>query len=129
MKTIIILSVLIISYGTYAKSSKDDNKLDSIIEDGWKFSLKQSPQRAHFFSKNAPADILNDVSERHLNETAAGYQDILNKLSKIKRNKLSSENKINYDMYQGVLASLVADIEFKEYQFPINHQSKDQQHH
>ena len=119
MKTIIILTALIISYGTCAKSSKEDNKLDSLIEDGWNFSLKQSPQRAHFFNKNAPADILNDVSERHHNETAAGYQDLLNKLSKIKRNKLSSENKINYDMYQGVLAGLVADIEFKEYQFPI----------
>lgn len=114
--SIIIFSTLIISFGSYAKG---DNKLDSIIENGWNFSLKQSPQRAHIYSKDAPADILNTVSEKHYDKTAVGYKDLLNELNKIKRNELSQENKINYDMYRDILANRVADIKFKEYQFPI----------
>jgi uncharacterized protein (DUF885 family) len=119
MKYIVIFVVFALSTSLYAKPSKDDKRLQNLLKEGWEYSLSRSPQSASYFGDKESAGQLNNVSAAYKNETARGLQKILDKLKKIKRNKLSLENQINYDMSSDMISGLIADINFKEFQFPI----------
>ena len=116
----IIFTIVLITFSSQAKPSKHDKKLQSLLKEGWDYSLSRSPQTASRFGKTETKNLLNDVSANYKLQTAQGYQKILNKMDKIKYKKLSSENKINFNMFKDILAGKIADIEFKEYQMPIN---------
>ena len=120
MKTLMILSFLLMAIIHPAQSSKYDRKMQSLLDEGWDYSLSRSPQRANYFDKTKKSQLLDDVSAKYSQETAIGLQNLLDKLSKIKPEKLSKQHKINYDMYHSQLSEQIADIGFKEYQLPIN---------
>lgn len=120
MKFLFLLTIIVISTSLQAKPNEQDLKLDSLLKESWEYSLSRSPQSASYFGEKEQAGVLNNVSAKYEKETAKGYQKLLSKLRKIKRNKLSVENKINYDMSKERLSGSIADINFKEFQMPIN---------
>lgn len=120
MKAIqIFIIILLTSFGLHAKSKSQDNKLEVLLEQGWTYALSRSPQTASYFGDKDKAGLLDNVSGQYQQQTRVGLQVLLDKLHKIKREKLSVDNKINYDMYEDKLSESIADIGFKEYQIPI----------
>jgi uncharacterized protein (DUF885 family) len=120
MKNIISLFALLILNIQTVQSSEHDEKMQSLLDEGWDYSLSRSPQRANYFDKTKKSQRLDDVSAKYIQETAIGLQTLLDKLSKINPEKLSKQHRINYDMYQNQLSEQIADIAFKEFQLPIN---------
>jgi uncharacterized protein (DUF885 family) len=118
----LITFIIAFTLSTYlqAKQSKQDKKLESFLKEGWEYALSRSPQSASYFGKENLSDKLDNVSKEYQKETAEGYQKLLAKLLKINRNKLSVENKINYDMSKENLSGVIADINYNEFQMPIN---------
>jgi uncharacterized protein (DUF885 family) len=120
MKTIIVLAVaLLVSTGVAAKPSKNDKKLEKFLNEAWNYSLSRSPQAASYFGNNDSANQLDNESAEYKYATAEGLQTLLNQLETINREKLTTENKINFDMSKDMLSGQIADIKFNEFQFPI----------
>jgi len=114
-----MLTLFVLAFNLQAKSSKQDKKLESFLKQSWEYSLSRSPQSANYFGQKDQAGLLNNVSAEYKYETAQGYQILLDELNKIKRNKLSVENKINYDMSKDMISGYIADTNFNEFQIPI----------
>ncbi|MCF6288251.1 MAG: DUF885 domain-containing protein [Proteobacteria bacterium] len=127
-----LIFLLFITLGLQAKSTKYDIKLESLLTQWWEYSLSRSPQRASSVGEMArgktdaktdakigQSSQLDDVSGEYQLQTAKGLHKLLNQIKEIQRNKLSVENKINYDMAKDMLGGRIADIHFNEYQFPI----------
>ncbi len=120
MKTLLLcLSLISFACDLQAKPSKHDKKLEALLEEAWEYSLSRSPQSASYFGDKDQAGQLDDVSSAYQIQTAKGLQKILTKINEINRNKLSSDNKINFDMSKDMIAGRIADIHFNEYQIPI----------
>ncbi len=120
MKSLFLVLTLLFTVQTLAaKDSKHDKQLKALLDEGWKYRLSRSPQSASYFGDKSTPDKLNDVSSTYKNQTAKGWQKLLKKLQKISRKKLSTENRINYDMFNAQLINRIADHSFKEYQMPI----------
>ena len=51
------------------------------------------------------------------------WQDVLHKLDHVPRSQLSSEEQINYDVYQPEIEDFVADQKFRDYEMPANSDS------
>ena len=96
MKPLILLISLIASIHLQAKPNKHDKTLDAFLTESWEYSLSRSPQSASYYGDKEQAGQLDNVSADHKIETAVGYQKLLDKLNKINRDKLSTENKINF---------------------------------
>jgi len=119
-KILLFLSLLAITYVLQANPSKNDKKLEALLEQGWEYSLSRSPQSASYFGNKDKAGMLDDVSSEYQKQTARGLQKLLDKINKIDRTKLSVDNKINLDMSKDMIAGNIADIQFTEYQLPLN---------
>src|SRR5581483_5458655 len=51
------------------------------------------------------------------------WQEVMQELNAIPRDKLSAENRVNYDVYKPQIANLIADQQFREYEMPANSDS------
>lgn len=61
-----------------------------------------------------------DISPAAQNREADFYKKLLSKLEKINAEKLSTSDKISYDLFKYILEDRVARIEFEDYLLPIN---------
>ena len=95
-----------------AGNTRYDKKMLNFLESGW-----QEIQDLSYENKDGE---LTPASEAYILQVKAKLEELQKGLHKIKRSKLSSEQQINYDMFTQKLHDEIADIDFKEYQMPIN---------
>jgi uncharacterized protein (DUF885 family) len=106
----VLASILIFSaFLQNAKAeTKEDEKLDSLLEVEWEYGLKQNPIFATLLGDLRYNDQLPDVSIEAVKKDRTHDIEVLKKLEAIDRSKLSESNQLNYDLY---LLNTKQDIE------------------
>ena len=115
---IIILPYLILSCNL--SSTRQDEKLKTYFENQWEQNLENYPEYATYLGDNRYNDRLTDTSLDAVANRQYQTQASLDKLSKIDRNKLSTEYKLYYDLYLDKLKQSIEGQQYKGHLKPIN---------
>ena len=115
---IIILPYLILSCNL--SSTRQDEKLKTYFENQWEQNLENYPEYATYLGDNRYNDRLTDTSLDAVTNRQNQTQTSLDKLSKIDRNKLSTEYKLYYDLYLDKLKQSIEGHQYKGHLKPIN---------
>jgi len=103
--------------------SGPSEQLAKLFADSWEFSLVEDPLFAtnfgdHRFDDRLPRETLADQARR-----AAANRAFLTRLLAIPRDKLSVEDKLNYDIFARLKRDAIAEFEFQTHLMPITNRS------
>lgn len=103
-------------------SGDSDSELLSLFSDYDEYNKRTYPEGATYEGDHRYDDQLSDNSE----EAVFAYYDtlsvFLNRLNKIEYTSLSTENKLNFDLFKSSLEDNLADEKFKGYFMPLGQQ-------
>ncbi|WP_395376281.1 DUF885 domain-containing protein [Marinicella sp. W31] len=117
-----LLFIVLFVFGADS-SANNTEKLHQLFSDAWNYQLSVNPDLALALGDSQAASKLYDVSSKAYKKQAKKITSFIKQLADIERQNLSFDDQISYDMFQQQLANILADIEFKEYQFAINSES------
>lgn len=120
MRPYLIIMALILSGTVQAKVSlKETKKFHALLDQIWNSQLELAPQSASYFGDSSKSGQLNNVSASWYKKQNKVIKEALQKLKKIKTQKLSNNDRINLQMQQTTLENILADNSFYEFQMPI----------
>ncbi len=94
-------------------------QLYALFDEEWAFRLKEEPLFATSAGQHEYDALLPSVSAADQTRRAEVWRGLLERLQKIDRAKLARADQINYDMFQSMLESKCARVDFKEYYIPF----------
>ena len=124
MKQLFFLTIMVIMTVSVKQSfsGDSDSELLSLFSDYDEFNKRTYPEGATYEGDHRYDDQLSDNSE----EAVFAYYDtlsvFLNRLNKIEYTSLSTENKLNFDLFKSSLEDNLADENFKGYFMPLGQQ-------
>ncbi|HMQ68520.1 MAG TPA: DUF885 domain-containing protein [Ignavibacteria bacterium] len=124
MKQLFFLTIMVIMTVSVKQSfsGDSDSELLSLFSDYDEFNKRTYPEGATYEGDHRYDDQLSDNSE----EAVFAYYDtlsvFLNRLNKIEYTSLSTENKLNFDLFKSSLEDNLADEKFKGYFMPLGQQ-------
>jgi len=106
-----------------------DQTFTAIYTAEWKWRMEQFPGLGREDDADAddnapPDDHLAHVDAASQAARLAYWDKVLKQLADIPRDKLSPEQRVNYDVYKPQIENLAADIRFKGYEMPLNSDSQ-----
>jgi len=109
--------------GQAAAAKGPSAQLAKLFADSWEFALTEDPLFAtsfgdHRFDDRLPRETLADQARR-----SAADKAFLARLVAIPRDKLSAEDKINYDIFARIKRDAIAEFEFQSYLMPLTNRS------
>ncbi len=121
-KLLITLTILmcLASLGFGKKQDSTSKQLNKLFEDDLEFSLRQDPLFATFYGDHRFDDKLPQVSLDDINQRAKQTTVFLERLNGIDRNKLSSGDKTNYDIFKRELENGIKWNQLHSYLMPIS---------
>ncbi len=96
-----------------------DTQLAALFDEEWDFRLGEYPLFASSVGDHSDDDRLTSMTLEDLARRNRFRLDLLDRLAAIDRARLSTEDRINYDMFERQLRDAVEDYEFKGYRIPI----------
>ncbi|HEX9943150.1 MAG TPA: DUF885 domain-containing protein [Thermoanaerobaculia bacterium] len=96
------------------------SRLHDLFKREWEFRLKEDPLLATSVGRHEYDDRLPSMTFADLERRAAATKAFLGELKAIDRSKLSSEDQVNYGIFQRQLENRLADFELGDYQMPFN---------
>ncbi|PCI63733.1 MAG: hypothetical protein COB38_13385, partial [Gammaproteobacteria bacterium] len=96
-----------------------DENLTELFEKEWQSRLKDNPVSANSYGDMSEPSALMDVSEKAYLTRLKSNRSVLAKLKAITYKNLTSENRINYDIFEKQISYNISQIEFKTYQLPF----------
>ncbi|MCA1591027.1 MAG: DUF885 domain-containing protein, partial [Acidobacteria bacterium] len=117
MKFLILL--LLIAWPAIAQNS-ESAKLKSLFDAEWQWSLANNPEFASFLGDKRYNDRWTDVSLEAIRSSNRRTVETLAKLKQIDRAKLSTAERVNYDLFQDRYETDVKEFETRLYLLPIN---------
>ena len=98
----------------------DAGRLHDLFDREWAFRVSENPLLAtsvgrHEYDDRLP--VIGSVDQRRRGETWRGF---LAELRRMDRAELSVGDRVNYDIFEQQLEVLVAEIEFRSYEIPLN---------
>ncbi|HMR39992.1 MAG TPA: DUF885 domain-containing protein [Ignavibacteria bacterium] len=124
MKQLFFLTIMVIMTVSVKQSfsGDSDSELLSLFSDYDEYNKRTYPEGATYEGDHRYDDQLSDNSE----EAVFAYYDtlsvFLNRLNKIEYTSLSTENKLNFDLFKSSLEDNLADEKFKGYFMPLGQQ-------
>ncbi|MDX1584586.1 MAG: DUF885 domain-containing protein, partial [Thermoanaerobaculia bacterium] len=97
--------------------------LHQIFDEEWELRLGENPLLATSVGVHAYDDRMPDVSAEAVRRSADRRREILDRLGKIDREKLSIQDRINYTIFRDQMRDFVAEWEYGAYQIPLNSDS------
>lgn len=98
----------------------DQERLLELFDDYWEYSLQSSP----VFATSQGDDRFNDrLSETGLDAMKQSYEkskEFLDRLHEVSRDKLSDENRINYDIFKNQIEGAIREYELNHHLLPLN---------
>ncbi|MCZ6708799.1 MAG: DUF885 domain-containing protein [Gammaproteobacteria bacterium] len=96
------------------------DRLHDLFDREWAFRVAEDPLLAtsvgrHEYNDRLP--VIGSVAQQRRGDTWRGF---LAELGRIDRAELSVRDKVNYDIFAQQLEVLVAEIEFRTYEIPLN---------
>ncbi len=102
--------------GQVTAMNDESKKLHALFKEDWEWGLEQSPEAATFLGDNRYNDRLTDLSPEAIERREAHEREMLARIQKIDRAKLSGQDLISYDLY---LADKKLNVEGQ--QFPLEY--------
>jgi uncharacterized protein (DUF885 family) len=96
--------------------NEESKKLHALFKEDWEWGLEQFPEAATFLGDNRYNDRLTDLSPEVIERRKAHEREMLARIEKIDRSKLSGQDLISYDLY---LADKKLNVEGQ--QFPTEY--------
>ena len=120
MKTWLKAIVVFVVFSPSLLQAGTTERFYKILDQEWQYRLKEDPLLAtqanvHDYNAQLPAMAQQDIDRRIVYK-----KELLAKLKKIKRNKLSKQDRINYDMFVREIQNHITAYQYKEYLIPIN---------
>ncbi|HKG22511.1 MAG TPA: DUF885 domain-containing protein, partial [Blastocatellia bacterium] len=118
LTTILMLATTLL--GQVASSGEVSTKLHTLFEEDWEWRLREFPEMATYNGDPRYNDRLTDRSPEAIERRKAHDREMLERISKIDRSKLSGQDLVSYDLY---LEDKKQDIEGHRFPFelmPVN---------
>jgi uncharacterized protein (DUF885 family) len=114
-----VMSLGAVAATTPAKSTPADVRFKAIYTEElkWRQSQKQENEED---DDNGVAASLPRIDAATQARRLAYWQGVMKKLDAIAPEKLSAEERINYQVYKAQIGAMVAEIAFREYEKPLN---------
>lgn len=112
------MTLLLLTFIT-AFAESESKQLHELLDEVAQVQIELNPQLAFWLGDKSQADKLNQVSAEHYALENTKLQPLLDKLSKIKVDKLDFQDQVSLQMQQAFLQEATADNTFKEYEMPI----------
>lgn len=119
-----LLFILLSTFSLFQAQAKDaTTEFNQVLDNIQETQKKHWPQTAAYYGDESKAGELNDVSAQHYRKVRADLALLKQALSAVNPDKLSFQEQISRQMQLDNLQQQIADIDFKEYQIPINSES------
>jgi uncharacterized protein (DUF885 family) len=106
-------------------STGQELPFDQFLEDSWHSLMRRDPELLTELGLSAvfgmADDRLNDISAAYQSETYVLYEQILETLYSYDRDSLTSEQRLNYDIYAYYLEDMRRGQPFINDNYPVNH--------
>jgi uncharacterized protein (DUF885 family) len=96
------------------------DQLHDLFDREWAFHVAEDPLAATSVGRHEFNDRLPEVGAVDQRRRAEVWRGFLAELEDIDRADLSAEDRVSYDIFGGRLERLVADVEFRTYEIPLN---------
>jgi uncharacterized protein (DUF885 family) len=80
-------------------SSDAGKKLHALFDEDWQWNLKEFPEGATLFGDNRYNDRLTDLSPEALDRRKAHEREMVDRIQKLDRTKLTGQDLISYDLF------------------------------
>lgn len=101
-------------------SPRDD--LWKLFDDYWQYRMKRSPERATYLGDHRFDDQLTDYSEKSCDDDRATFKRFAERLKTIPREKLTTDDQLNADLFQHTLDDFFLVDAYPEHLMPIKQQ-------
>jgi uncharacterized protein (DUF885 family) len=121
-----IIFVVVFSLLPQTDAQKNDaemKRLHSLFDAEWNYQLEQSPENASFLGDRRWNDKWTDLSIAAIEQRQKHRIEVLEKLAKINRAKLSTADQLNYDLFKKEYETAVEEFRYKTYLLPVSHQN------
>jgi uncharacterized protein (DUF885 family) len=122
-----LIFCMLMIFADNVKAQTEDEKLNALFEQEWEYGLKRNPVYASLLGDLRYNDQLPDESLQAIKTAEEHARDLLKRVERIDRSKLSKSNQLNYDLF---LLNAKQDVEgyrFPSYLMPINQMGGIQQ--
>jgi uncharacterized protein (DUF885 family) len=96
---ILIALVAPIAPGQVTPMNEESKKLHALFKEDWEWGLEQFPEAATFLGDNRYNDRLTDLSPEAIDRRKAHEREMLARIDRIDRSRLSGQDLISYDLY------------------------------
>ena len=118
-----LIAIVSLCVSFSALASSPGQALKQLFEQEWQMRLKQSPLLATDVGEARYNHLLDQVTETNFARWGSATEGFLKKLSKIDFNALSTQDKVNYQIFKAQLTQRLNDLHFKSYQIPFTSDS------
>ncbi len=123
MRATALLFSLIFSMNTIAQNptatADDATRLHDLFAREWEFRLREYPLVGTYAGRHELNHRLQSLEPADLERRYQAWRGFLDELADIDRERLSDDDRINYDIFQSQLGDFVRDFEAKAYQIPL----------
>lgn len=119
MSRILFATVALCLVAACAPQQSARDQLHALFAEEWAFRLAENPMLATSAGHHDYNDRLPSMTKADLERRAEFWRYTLDRLQAIDREKLSREDRINFDIFASQLQAFLADYEFKAYTMPI----------
>ena len=115
---ILFAPLLVLFYSYLALAG--DGTLQSILDEDWKFRLKEDPLFATSAGNHEYDALLPSVKKEDFERRNSIRRQALKKLEALDRSKLTKSERISYDLLKQDLQDSISEFEFNTYLIPLN---------
>ncbi len=92
-----------------------------LLDQEWDYQMEQSPLEASSLGDRRFNDRWPDESLAAIAKRQTHYLQVIETLKKIDRSKLTTKDKLNYDLFKGQYADEVEGYQYRLYLMPVTH--------
>ncbi len=118
VKLFVLLSGVLLLFAGCA-GRDDASRLHALFDKEWEFRLKENPLFATSVGRHEWDYRLPSVTKQDQQRRAQFWRGLLGELKTIRRDRLASPERINYDIFKRLLEDRIAEYEFGTYEIPL----------
>lgn len=117
---VIAVAILALSANAFAQDAATTKALHDLFAHEWEYDLQQSPTRASSLGDRRWNDRWGDRSLAAIKTRHEHDVDVLQRLNKIDRAKLSAADQLNYDLFKKQYETGIEEYKYRWYLAPLN---------
>ena len=117
---VIAIAVFLLTSPALAQDAATTKSLHDLFNSEWEYGLQQSPTRASQLGDRRWNDLWGDRSLAAIKSRHEHGLDVLQRLGKIDRSKLSTADQLNYDLFKQDYENDIEGYKYRWYLVPLN---------